>query len=195
MKFLNALACVLLFCATIFAQTKEEKKTTPAKEPAPAKTEVKKSLKAEDKGVSKIMGGTIVAIDNAKNIITVRLKSGDYPVTIGQKTDITGKGNKISMADLNKGDYVTINYLRFKNGERIAERVNNKSFVVKSAKAPKKAKTQTKTKQEVQEKAVVGTQEKPTEKKVEAASKPKAKPEQPKESKPAEKKESPPLQK
>ena len=146
MNFFRVVACILVFSIALTAQTEGKKRAAPTKAAVPAKATAKEAKKPQDQGVAKILGGRIVAIDNAKKTITVKVKSGEYPVAIDQKTVLTGKGNAISMADLKKGDYVTVNYLRFRDGSRTAETVNNKSFVVKakktSAKAPAKKEEQ-----------------------------------------------------
>lgn len=167
MKHRNTLAIALLcVVAIIVAQTEDSQK------PATAKTAEKKEVKVEDKGVPKIMGGMIVAVDATKNLITVRVKSKDYTVSITPQTALVAKDNKISFPDLKKGDYVTLNYLKFKNGERKAEKINNKSLAVKLAKIQSKPEPQVKPSQE---------------KKVKVQQ-PKTEPAQKEEAKPAEKK-------
>jgi hypothetical protein len=216
MKHLSTLVAVLCTAALIIAAPTDDtqKKPASAKEPAkvkteatketkaaarkpaaakisaPVKTVAKKEPKAEDKGVAKFMGGTIVGVDAAKKTITVRLKSNNYPVSIVPKTELVAKHNKISFADLKKGDYVTINYLKFKNGERKAEKINNKTFAVKLSKMESKTEPKAKPAQAKRAKAQVKAQPAPTQKKaVQANPKPEAKTIQKEEAKPEEKKE------
>ena len=204
MKLLSTFVAVLFTAALIVAApTEDTRKPAAAKEPAPAKTEVKKETKAdtqkpvakkevkvEDKGVAKLMGGTIVAVDAAKKTITVRLKSNNYPVSIMPQTELLAKDNKISFADLKKGDRVTVNYLKFKNGERKAEKVNNKTFAAKLAKIKSKPEPQAKPAQTKEAKAQTKAQPAQAQKKaVQANPKPKAKTIQKEEAKPEEKKE------
>lgn len=166
MKHINTLFFALLCAALIIvAQTENSQK------PATAKTAEKKETKVEDKGVPKIMGGMIVAVDATKNLITVRVKSKDYTVSITPQTALVAKDNKISFPDLKKGDYVTLNYLKFKNGKRKAENINNKTFAEKLAKMQSKPEPQAK----------------PSQKK-EVTAQPKTEPAQKEEAKPAEKK-------
>ena len=183
MKHISTLIFAL-FCAAaiIVAQPAKSKKKTTAKTTPPAKTEVQKATKAEDKGVAKVMGGTIVAIDATKNSITVSVKSKDYTVLIVSQTALVAMDNKISFVDLIKGDYVTINYLKFQNGERQAEKINNKTFAAKLEKFKSKPETQAVTSQQKETKTQPKTQKEPAKKK-EIKAEPKS------ESKPAQKKE------
>lgn len=214
MKHLSTLVVVLGAAAVIAAPTEDNKKPAAAKESAPtktmvekekkadtrkpvvtkesapAKTVVKKEAKAEDKGVPKLMGGTIVAVDGSKKTITIRFKSKDYFFSVAPQTALIAKENKISFPDLKKGDYVTVNYLKFKNGERKAEKVNNKTFAAKLAKMKSKPEPQAKQEQVKEVKAQPKTQPAPAQKKaVQANPKPETKSIQKKETKPEEKKE------
>ncbi len=142
---------VLLFSASAFAavnakkdQAAPEKKTQqPAKTEAKAKAQpVKKQTQAKvqkpvDKGVEKILGGTITTVDAAKKTVTVKVKSGEYPVSVETSTALVAGTDKISFAELKAGNYVTVKYLRFTNGSRKAVHVNNKTFM--AAQAAKKA--------------------------------------------------------
>ena len=133
MKRMSTVVLVLFSVVAITASQTEN-----SQKPLTAKTAEKKETKVEDKGVPKIMGGTIVAVDAAKNLITIRVKSKDYTVSITPQTTLVANDNKISFPDLKKGDYVNLNYLRFKNGERKAEKINNKTFAVKLEKIQSK---------------------------------------------------------
>ena len=209
MNYLNTLVAVLCSAVLIIAAPAEDtKKPAAAKEPAPAKTEVKKETKAapgkpvaaktvvkkeakiEDKGVPKLMGATITAVDAVKKTITVRFKSNDYSFSITPRTALFAKDNKISFPDLKKGDRVTVNYLKFKNGERKAEKINNKTFAAKLAKIKSKPEPQAKPAQTKEAKAQTKAQPAPAQKKaVQANPEPKTKTIQKEEAKPEEKKE------
>ena len=208
MKHLSTLVVVLGVVAVVAAPTEDNKKpegakaTAPAKtvvkketnaevqKPAPAKTSVKKEAKAEEKGVPKLMGATIVAVDGAKKIITVRFKSNNFSFSVTPQTALVAKDNKISFPDLKKGDRVTVNYLKFKNGERKAEKINNKTFAAKLAKIKSKPEPQAKPAQAKKVKNQPKTQQAPAQKKaVQAKPAPEAKTIQKEEAKSEEKKE------
>ena len=99
--------------------------------------------------------------------------------------------NKISFADLKKGDNVTVNYLKFKNGERHAEKVNNKTLAAKLAKLESEQEQQAKPVQvEKKENIKPKTQPAPAQKKaVQPAPVPEAKTIQKEETKSEVKKE------
>lgn len=182
MKHISTLVIALLcVIAIIVAQTENSQK------PATAKTAEKKEATVEDKGVPKIMGGMIVAVDATKNLITVRVKSNNYTLSITPQTDLVAKDNKISFPDLKKGDYVTCNYLKFKNGKRKAEKINNKTLAVKLAKIQSKSEPQAKPSQKKEVTDQPKTE--PAQKKeIKAGPKPEPEPAQKEKTKPAEKK-------
>lgn len=116
-------------------------KVTPVKSTQkPSVQTQKKTIKPEKtavsqgKAISKVLGGIISIIDNDKKIITVKIKSGNYPILIDNKTGIVAGNNKISFANLKIGDRVTINYKRLPDGKRVAGNINNITLTAKLAK-------------------------------------------------------------
>ena len=91
MKRINIVACALLCIVSIVvSQTEKGQKS------ATVKTTEKKEIKAEDKGVPKLMGGMLVAVDATQSLITIRVKSNNYNVAITPQTALVAKENKIS---------------------------------------------------------------------------------------------------
>ncbi len=154
--YISICLSALLFSTAAFSaqektkkdQTAPKQKTQPAKKQVqdktpPVKQQTQVKQKPVDKGVEKILGGHLTAVDAAKNTITVHVKSGDYPVSVDAATVLVAGNDKISFADLKTGNRVTVKYLRFRNGGRKALHVNNVTFqtarAAKSAEEKKKA--------------------------------------------------------
>jgi len=128
------------FVSLAMAQS-EQTKTTPVKQAvAPVESSHVKA-KAAQKSVEKVLAGVIVKINQEKKTISVKVKSGDYSISIDEKTVLRSRENQISFADLKKGDQVHIDYEKLSTGERMAVKV-----IDATAKtiAPAKAKTEVK---------------------------------------------------
>lgn len=111
-----------MFVSFTYAQA-DKTKSQPAPQPAaPAPAPVKE--KAAVQGSTKVLAGSITSIDPEKKIVSVKVKSGTYPVSVEEKTTILAGGQPATFADIKKGDKVHIEYQKASNGQRVAVRVN-----------------------------------------------------------------------
>jgi hypothetical protein len=104
-----------------------------------------KSAKSAEKGVEKMIAGMVASVNIEKNEITVQMNSGSYPILIDGSTRIIEGNNQITMDKIKAGDRVSINYLRFSDGSRIALNIDAKSYTGSMAdKSSKKMKAESK---------------------------------------------------
>jgi len=160
MKYAFIGVCTLFCMMTLLWAQPAKIQPTAAADPAAAKAAV-----VEDRGVEKVLAGVIVSVDPAKKSITIKVKSGDYPVSITPATTITAKNTALTAADLKPGDYVSVNYRRFNNGDRKAERIENRTYIAKPALQEQKAqkaeiKTQPNTPPQTEVKTITPAQQK-----------------------------------
>lgn len=168
-----------------------------APESAAAGKEKVKSSKTAEKGVQKIIVGPVASVNSEKKEIAVERNGKTYPILLDASTKISSASQPVTLDMIKPGDGVTITYLRFSDGSRIALNVEAsihavakektsglKSHGKKAVSAPAKAepkaeaKVETKKSPSAASKAEAKTQTKPS---VSAEVKTQAKPEVKKE--------------
>ena len=79
-----------------------------------------KSVQSPDKGVEKVIAGPVVSVNSDKKEVTITRSGKQYTVLLDGSTKVLS-GNQPTTLDMIKtGEVVTINYLRFADGSRIA---------------------------------------------------------------------------
>lgn len=82
----------------------------------------------EKRGVLKILGGRLTAVDNVKKTLTVHVKSNNYPVSVDSETTLTAGQKAINFIDFKVHDRVTLHYWKFSDGSRLANDINNNTL-------------------------------------------------------------------
>jgi hypothetical protein len=85
-------------------------------------------------GQEKSLFGLLASVDAQKQIITVKMKSKDYPIGIQPATQIhNGSGVKLSLAELKTNTPVAVNYRKNPDGTRTAISVEQRLSVQAAA--------------------------------------------------------------
>jgi hypothetical protein len=116
------LSMVVSFTFAQQDQTKTQTVPQPAAAPA-AVAPVKEKASPSLHGPAKILAGSIVSINLEKRVVSVKVKSGTYPISIDEKTVVLAGGQPAAFADLKKGDEMHVEYQKVSKGQRVAVRV------------------------------------------------------------------------
>jgi hypothetical protein len=120
---------------------------------APGAAAVKKtsaSAKSAEKGVEKVIAGPVALVNSEKKEIAIERNGKQYPILIDGSTQIMSGTNSIALETIKAGEFVSISYLRFSDGSRIALHIESKSS---SAQANKKATAKAEVKAESKKEA------------------------------------------
>jgi len=88
----------------------------------------KPAVKSAEKGVEKVIAGSVTAVNPEKKEIAVERNKKKYTVLIDGSTNIVAGKEHIALDKIRKGDHVSINYLRYSDGSRIALNIENTSI-------------------------------------------------------------------
>ncbi len=108
---------------------------------APAPVKAKK--KTVQEGVAKVLAGEVTTVNPDKKTISIKVKSGNYPVSVEENTTLSAGGKQITFEEIKQGDRVHVDYQKYSNGERKATNINDMTAATKPA---PKAKTASKQK-------------------------------------------------
>ena len=144
-----SLVLMFAFTAVTFAATADENAATAEKKSATAEKKSaaaekksaaaeKKSAAAAKKAVKKQVTGEVAAVDATANTLTVKGKKGDVMLSTDDKTTVMAGKEKKTLADVNVGDKVTVNYSEA-DGKNVAHKVAIKAAPAKKAEKKEKA--------------------------------------------------------
>ncbi|HEX7510977.1 MAG TPA: DUF5666 domain-containing protein [Chitinivibrionales bacterium] len=79
-----------------------------------------KSVQSSDKGVEKVIAGPVASVNSEKKEVTITRSGKQYTVLLDGSTKVLSGNQPTSLDMIKTGEVVTINYLRFADGSRIA---------------------------------------------------------------------------
>jgi len=138
---------IVVLCMVVSLTFAQQDQTKTQTAPPPAAPALAPAAPAKGKpvvvaqGPTKVLAGSIASIDQEKKVLSIKVNSGTYPVSLDEKTVVLAGNQPAAFADLKKGEKVHIEYQKASNGQRIAVRVNApalKPAAPKAAAAPKK---------------------------------------------------------
>ncbi len=131
-KTISVILAVLFICAVTTVSSSGAKKTT-TKTPASKNA---KQAKSAEKSATKTLTGKVISVNTVARTITisekVKGKEEKTLVILDEKTGIAMSGEKRTLADIKKGDEVSVQYIEV-DGKMVA-----KDVAITPVKAPRK---------------------------------------------------------